>query len=131
MKVNGRRLQIIAALGALFLALALFGWGLQYKLSLYEHSSNHPSSILHAKLLSQKERPASAAAVGLIAGNTQQPQLPAKFFPLLVVTILLGLSATQFSWMRSRVLVSYSGHQRLAASNYFAFRPPPGTHLSN
>jgi len=131
MKVKGRRLQIVAALGAFFLALAVFGWGLQYKLSLYGNPSDHPSSIPHAKLLSQKERPACSAAVGLIDSNPPQSQLPASFFALFVGVILLGSSAAQFSWMRNRVLVGYSGQQRLAVSNYFAFRPPPATPSSH
>jgi hypothetical protein len=126
MKVNGRRLQIVAALGTLYLALAVFGWGLQYKLSLYEHSDDHASSIPDAKLLSQKERPASSATIGLIAASTRQPQLPARFFALLVVTIMACTSAAQFSWIRNRAFSSYSGKQRLAAFHYFSFRPPPG-----
>jgi hypothetical protein len=130
MKVKARRMQVSAALGIAFLALAVFGWGLQYKLSLYDQSSDLQNSIPHAKLLSQKERPASSTAIGLIGSNTPQPRLPASCLVLFVGIALLGSSAVQFSWARNRVLVSYSAQQRSAASNYFAFRPPPRTPLS-
>jgi hypothetical protein len=129
--IQGRRPQVAAALVALFLAIAVFGWGLQYKLSLYDHPSDHPSSAPHAKLLSQKERPASSNAVGLIVPDTRQLQSSVLLLALLVWTISLGSYVTQFSWMRSRALISYSSQQRSAVSNYFAFRPPPTIFLSN
>jgi hypothetical protein len=130
MKIKGRRVQVSVALGVIFLALAVFGWGLQYKLSLYGHSSEFPNSIPHAKLLSPKERPTSSTAIRLIGSNTQPPHLPVGFFVLFVGIALLGSSAVQFSWLRNRVSVNYSAKQRSAASNYFAFRPPPRTYLS-
>ncbi len=43
---------------AVLLALAVFCWGLHYKLSLY-HPVNHQGSTQAAKLLSQRERPDS------------------------------------------------------------------------
>jgi hypothetical protein len=47
------------------LAISLFSWGLGYKLSLY-HSEQCRSKMAQAKLLSQKERPASAQASKII-----------------------------------------------------------------
>jgi len=44
----------------LVLALAVFAWGLQYKLSLY-HSEARRTGVPEAKLLSPRERPASIA----------------------------------------------------------------------
>jgi hypothetical protein len=45
--------------GLLLLCMAIFGWGLQYKLSLYQGSKSISHLTPVAKLLSQKERPAA------------------------------------------------------------------------
>ena len=45
------------------MSLAVFTWGLQYKLSLYKASEQAKPTIPAAKLLSQKERPAVAVQV--------------------------------------------------------------------
>jgi hypothetical protein len=131
-KIIGRKLQVSAALGVVCLALAVFGWGLQYKLSLYGHSGDHSKSIPHAKLLSQKERPVSSATACLIASTSQQARLASSVFLALFAGIgLAGLSAAHFSSMRDRAFICYRDSLRLASSDYFAFRPPPGTPFAN
>jgi len=51
------------ALFLVMLALAVFGWGLHYKLSLYRSRSHLARPAQAAKLLSQKERPVSGLQV--------------------------------------------------------------------
>jgi hypothetical protein len=131
MRMLGRKLQVSAALGVVCLALAVFGWGLQYKLSLYGQSDDHSKSIPHAKLLSQKERPVSSASTALIAPTSQQlPLTSSIFFALFAAAVLLVSPAGQFSSMRKRAFIRYSHLLRLAASGYFAYRPPPVAFLS-
>lgn len=49
----------------LVLLLALIGWGLQYKTSLYQRDHRHSTSVPPAKLLSEAER--SSASKGVIS----------------------------------------------------------------
>ena len=124
-----RRFSTLAVMGVLALMIAVFGWGLQYKLSLYQHSANHPRSVSQAKLLSQKERPAasnSLISVGPL--DLAQPILVSEP-TFLVAAVLLSAFAAVFLWFRVDAVLGYSSHQRLAASNFFAFRPPPSSLL--
>jgi hypothetical protein len=59
----GNRRAVLLPLGLLMLSLAVFGWGLQYKLSLYQGKNSIAHLTPEAKLLSQKERPATAQAL--------------------------------------------------------------------
>jgi energy-converting hydrogenase Eha subunit F len=133
MRINltSRHRSIAAVLGVLVLILALFGWGLQYKLSLYERPGGHPSPMPHAKLLSQKERPSSSNTVGLVNPVDPQPQSPVFSPALVIAAILIGSYIVMFLRMLITTLVSDSGQLRSAASNYFAFRPPPAIISSN
>jgi hypothetical protein len=49
----------------LMLSMAVFGWGLQYKLSLYKGKDHISHTAPEAKLLSQKERPMATQAVDI------------------------------------------------------------------
>lgn len=51
----------IFALSILALAIAVFAWGLKYKLSLYESATPPAHPMMVAKLLSNRERPADTA----------------------------------------------------------------------
>ena len=124
-KVKMRQIRIVAALGALLLAAAVFGWGLQYKLSLYKDSGDQTNSMPHAKLLSQKERPASAVAIHLVGSNSQQLLTPAGFPMLFVAAVLLASVSARLFWITLRALVRNSDKHRLAGLDHFAFRPPP------
>jgi hypothetical protein len=55
----------LLAVGLLMLSAAVFGWGLQYKLSLYQGKGSISHQIPEAKLLSQKERPALGQVVSV------------------------------------------------------------------
>jgi hypothetical protein len=93
---NGRR-AFLLALGLLTLSAAVFGWGLQYKLSLYHGKDSISHQIPEAKLLSQKERPATGQAV-----SVRSSELPA--FPLfpafIIVTLASGLFQAAARYLR-------------------------------
>jgi hypothetical protein len=107
------------------LAISVFTWGLQYKLSLYypKHSTYH--QLPEAKLLSKNEQP--AATPGLLLTSTKAPQdiVRGGFFALTVFVWVLGLlplsGAAQTGPERTRPWL-----QSLSASlTAFFFRPPP------
>jgi hypothetical protein len=83
---NGHR-AFLLALGLLMLSAAVFGWGLQYKLSLYHGKDSISHQIPEAKLLSQKERPATGQTV------TMRPsELPAfHLIPALIIMLAAPL----------------------------------------
>ena len=53
---TSRRSILPLAIGLIVLSMAVFGWGLQYKVSLYPGHEAAAHEIPAAKLLSQKER---------------------------------------------------------------------------
>jgi hypothetical protein len=59
---GNRRRAVLLPLGLLMLSMAVFGWGLQYKLSLYKSKDSISHMAPEAKLLSQKERTAAVQA---------------------------------------------------------------------
>jgi hypothetical protein len=127
MRINrtSRRVPILSAMGIFLLACAVFGWGLQYKISLYDQANGQSASIPHAKLLSERERPASSFDGASISPSSTQPQSSA-FYPLfLIVTLMLGARLSADVWMRDSRVVDAITRQRRAHSNFFSFRPPP------
>ena len=126
-----RRYSSLISLGILVLTIAVFGWGLQYKLSLYRQPGGHSTSIAQAKLLSQKERPAAFNRVGTVDPVDLDYRVLVSDPTFLVAAVLLSTFVAVFLWFRVDAVLGYSSHQRLAASNFFAFRPPPSfLHLS-
>jgi hypothetical protein len=107
------------------LAISVFTWGLQYKLSLYypKHSTYH--QLPEAKLLSKNEQP--AAAEGLLMTSAKPPQdiVHGALFTLTILVWILGLPslavAAQTAPEHSRPWLQ-SLSARLSA---FFFRPPP------
>jgi hypothetical protein len=80
-----RRFAFLLPLGLLMLSMAVFGWGLQYKLSLYQAKDSISHLTPEAKLLSQKERP-----VARLAMDAHPPELPA--FPLLPALLMVAFT---------------------------------------
>ena len=83
-----RRWAFLLSFGLLTLSMAVFGWGLQYKLSLYQAKGSTAHLTPEAKLLSQKERPT--------VGQTQatrpvEPPASPIFPALLIVTLAASL----------------------------------------
>jgi hypothetical protein len=120
-KSSGSRRAVLLPLGLLMLSLAVFGWGLQYKLSLYQGKNSITHRAPEAKLLSQKERPATAQAL-----DARSPEVPA--FPLFVdfmlvaVAFLLRLAATRYVRTGS---LERSRPPRPPCLQAVFFRPPP------
>jgi hypothetical protein len=107
------------------LAISVFTWGLQYKLSLYDppHSTSH--EIPEAKLLSRNEQ--ATAGEGLFVISTEA-------WPLIGQIVSFGLLA--FVLLRSNLAAPRFRHQTHKAKrpwrvscrpalNAFFFRPPP------
>lgn len=117
-----------AWIGSLFTTLifAVFVWGLQYKLSLYDppHSITH--EMPEAKLLSNQERAGYAAPETV--GPSAAALLPCSLCPLLVFSAGLALalrsSDPRGSRMGGLVAAPLPGI-REASLTPFLFRPPP------
>jgi hypothetical protein len=122
-RVTRRKFSELMALAAVLLGLAVFFWGLGYKLSLYNLPGSPSTHMAQAKLLSQKERP--AAAQGLEQFSTKTPQ-----FSVVVIAVIL-VAAAYFSTFSIQIirtlLASHLGLRRcdVFLSTVFAFRPPP------
>jgi hypothetical protein len=114
------------------LALAVFSWGLQYKLSLYDppHAISH--SMPHAKLLSSKER--------VSLSSTQcadEASSPGPAGQVLRGSFVVWALALMWSFLRapgarpfSQRFLLRSGQRvdlktREAGLSAFFFRPPP------
>ncbi len=131
MRLNppNRRFSTLSVMGVLALTIAVFGWGLQYKLSLYQHSGTHSRFVSQAKLLSQKERPAASNGLDADAPVDFEHQTPISAPTFLVAATLLSAFVAVLLWFRVDAVLGHSSHQRLAASTFFAFRPPPSSLL--
>ncbi|MBS1799513.1 MAG: hypothetical protein JSS95_06765 [Acidobacteria bacterium] len=114
------RTSFIAAFAILMLAIAVFGWGTQYKLSLYRQSEKLHSSIPHAKLLSQKEKASGAQAVEI----NRVPLQPSLSLPCLIilVTALISLALIPLIWFAE---IDFSPGGQVSVLTFFSFRPPP------
>jgi hypothetical protein len=121
-QVNFRRLSLTF----LSLALCVFAWGLQYKLSLYDPPQAVSHQVPQAKLLSKNEwSPTAVDSRGI--DMTISPQvLVQQFFPwffCLSLTFGLGhfLASRQKHFAMSRPWLA----RRSACLSAFFFRPPP------
>jgi hypothetical protein len=111
------------------LAISIFTWGLQYKVSLYypPHSTYH--QIPEAKLLSRDEQ--APATEGLLIGSAKAPAdvVGGVLFALTLFACALRLlpilGATQTEQERTRPWLVSLG----ASLNAFFFRPPPAFDL--
>jgi len=111
------------------LAFAVFSWGVQYKLSLYDPPAKPSSRMAEAKLLSQKERaPVSNASESTLA-DAAQPILPV-LFAYLTGAILMALDLFAASESRSDVRAR-AQLPKQPSQSFFFFRPPPAAFLSN
>ena len=120
------RTSIRVVLGIVFLALAVFGWGVKYKISLYDPPGSISTHMSHAKLLSQKERPIPSGDLDLARPPLLQPQSSLLFPTFLIAAIVLGSDIAAISlWMLVEVTDDGSRRQRRSNSIYFSFRPPP------
>ncbi len=116
--------SIVTALGIVTLAFAIFGWGVQYKLSLYDAPAGHTISVAQAKLLSPKERP-MAAQVPAVSLPEAQTSLPVVLTFMTIVSLGL-LHSRPGNGARRRGDVPVRIHRHVSSS-YFSFRPPPAS----
>lgn len=135
-RTPNKRFSPIAALSVLLMGLAVFGWGLYYKLSLYQAPQSVTHLAPHAKLLSQKERtavPDGIAADGSLDAQRMSDQWtsqmhPAADFPVALLWLAAAMLVTTLPYSRATI----SGTQPLcvlsrACCSYFFFRPPPAS----
>ena len=118
---SGSRRAVLLPLGLLMLSLAVFGWGLQYKLSLYQSKDSITHLAPVAKLLSQKERP--VATQRLVA---RSPEVPA--FPFVAASILVAVASclrrAVARYLRTGSMEKSRPSQPPCLQAVF-FRPPP------
>jgi hypothetical protein len=118
-----RKVSQLMALAAVLLGVAVFVWGLGYKLSLYDLPGSPSTHMAQAKLLSQKERP--PAARGLERFSASAPQ-----FPVIVIAVFLIATACFRVFSIQNIGTLFASHPGLRRSDdflstVFAFRPPP------
>jgi hypothetical protein len=111
------------ALGLLGLALCVFLWGLQYKLSLYDPPQSISHKIPTAKLLSKDEQGATKQAAIITAKDSTSGT---EMF-LAVVGLVAGLALFYRPVLVHREAETSRpwGQQLLATLSAFSFRPPP------
>jgi hypothetical protein len=125
----GNRRRVLLPLGLLMLSMAVFGWGLQYKLSLYQGKDSISHLTPVAKLLSQKERPAADGPVA--ARPAELPAFNASPVLLLVgvAGIASGVVALGARQAAARYLRTGSREKSRAAAppclQAIFLRPPP------
>jgi hypothetical protein len=117
----GKRRAVLLPLGLLMLSLAVFGWGLQYKLSLYQAKNSIAHLTPEAKLLSQKERPATAQGLG-----ARIPEMSA--FPVVAAFVFVAM-ASHLRQAAARYVrtgsMERSRPPRPPCLQALFFRPPP------
>jgi hypothetical protein len=118
---RGKRFAFLFPLGLLMLSMAVFAWGLQYKLSLYKVKQSITHMAPEAKLLSQKERPVIGQAID--AAPTDVP-------PPAVLPVLLFLTIAPVLFPRVTQFLQAGSRERAAAPlplciRSVFFRPPP------
>ena len=120
-----RTFNLLGGLASLGLAVCVFAWGLQYKLSLYDPPQAVSHRITPAKLLSRNEQPGIAESLLIVRTRTSTKVsytvLTAVFFYLLLA---LSPSSPQASGQKSPC-VSHSWRLRCGLFNIFFVRPPP------
>jgi len=111
------------AFGLVLLGFCVFGWGLRYKLSLYDppHSVNH--RMAEAKLLSGNER---AALVAVDLRRMASPQRPLPLTTFTYAFLLLLASAPWLGQIRRRPAIPRSASSPQSVPRLTrSIRPPP------
>ena len=119
---GNRRRAILLPIGLLMLSMAVFGWGLQYKLSLYQGKDSISHLAPVAKLLSQKERPAVGQALARPAAAPAWPFL--AWSACLIATLAFALCQAAARYLRSGSLEG-GRHPLPPCLEAILRRPPP------
>jgi hypothetical protein len=119
--IVSQRHSIFSAMGIIFILLAVFGWGVQSKISLYDAPGGN-TLVPKAKLLSPKERlvPLQAVAVSAPELQTALPTLWAFVAIAFLALYAHGISHQPGGSSNDRPHV-----ERYFGSSFFSFRPPP------
>ncbi len=122
--------RLLTPIGILLLAFAVFGWGVQYKLSLYDLAPTVSPSIPQAKLLSKNQwAPSPHDAHALDLEPSSQPSTERFFLLGIFFMVALGTQAlpatTEKHREGSKPWLSWSS----ASLSAFFFRPPPSALL--
>jgi hypothetical protein len=120
-----RKFGRFGRLAFLGLAICVFAWGLQYKLSLYDPPQAASHQIPKAKLLSRDEQSSTAKNPLVIRSKTFTKIIytaPATVFLILLLAIsLLNTPAlTKVDWLGDKLQ-----HLHRALFNTVFVRPPP------
>ena len=117
---------IRVVMGIIFLALAVFGWGVKYKISLYDAPGSVSAHMSHAKLLSPKERPASSDNLDLVRPSLLELQSSISYPAFFIPAIVLVLCCTALIRMLTTAQDGDPYRRRCSFNSiYFSFRPPP------
>jgi hypothetical protein len=115
---GNRRRAILLPIGLMMLCMAVFGWGLQYKLSLYQGKDSISHLAPVAKLLSQEERP--------VAGKTLVARRGwASAWPVFLILVMaFGLCPAAVRYLRTGGLEGSRSPFLPCLQDIFV-RPPP------
>jgi hypothetical protein len=105
------------------LSMAVFGWGLQYKLSLYKAKNSITHLAPEAKLLSQKERPMALQPQPGSERPTELPSLPPVSWTM-VVALAPGSFRATARYRRIGSIEKARAPMPPCLESLF-FRPPP------
>lgn len=118
----------LSRLAFLFLGLAIsvFTWGLQYKLSLYDPPQAISHQIPEAKLISKNEQTVEAKnpILDISGASAKAVQLILSSI-FLLISVALNLLHAPVSVERERDAQLPWHVERFASLNAFFFRPPP------
>lgn len=108
------------------LAVLVFAWGLQYKLSLYAGPDSMVRHMVKAKLLSNDKKIEAPAGIVLSAPSDAHISHACVFPPVLASLFVLSLFGALFGSLWQVQTVEPSARAPFAAGlNAFFFRPPP------
>jgi hypothetical protein len=122
---KSRQFGLFGSLAFLGLAFCVFGWGLEYKLSLYDPPQTPSHQIPKAKLLSRDEQSSTAKSSLVVRAKTSTKVIytaPTADFLILLLTVgLLNLPASERMEKWAYRLLNL--HR--AILNTLFVRPPP------
>jgi len=108
----------------LLVVFAVFSWGVQYKLSLYDRPAKSIAAVPQAKLLSQKERPV-AVHQPLAVNASDALRLVPSYFGILFGLILASSMARILQKFGNSETAEFIPLDPGPYLSYFFFRPPP------
>jgi hypothetical protein len=119
-----RTFSLLVILATLGLAVCVFAWGLQYKLSLYDPPQAASHKIPQAKLLSGNERSGIAEST-LVFRTKTSITVSYAVPPVTLLFLLLALNIFNPAAGQREQRTSRSWHLRRGLLNTFFVRPPP------